>query len=869
MTEIDPVRIRGHVELLHRLAAPLASVGKLIVACFGQDPHQADPKTGKSGRPLKPTVFHINIGDIDRTLRALNGITQRANYNVYMPLAVLRTDLERGRKGEENDIKAVLGLVADFDDADAHRWTQRLPIAPNYVLETSVGRFQTFYLFDRPEPLQVVKPIAEQLKVFADCDHGTGDCSHVWRIAGTLNWPNARKIAAGRAGDPQLVKAVQPWNGSTVSLADLAAALPAPKRNGHDIGRKIGSTAKTSEDHTTGSSRSDAQRSRTEAAENSYAMIQALVSALPRRVHERITQPASGDRSRDLYYVINALIARELDDVTIEQIIRHHGNGIGAKYARRTDLYREITRIREKRCRREAAEADPIEARRGGRPVIKVWSGELPAIVDQAETVLIEHDPDLYEFGDELVRPAIQPIRIASNRSTCGLRLVPVGINNLIERLTYVADFQRFDKRSQEFISIDCPKSVAATYLERIGARQLRKLTAITTCPVLRYDGTVLDKPGFDELTGILYDPRGVVYPAIPTAPTRAEAQAALAELKLLFSEFPFVDGPSRSVALSGTLTVVSRTAVSFAPMHAFDAPSAGTGKSKLVDCCSIIATGHEVPVIAQGKTEEEMEKRLGAALIAGHQLISLDNCKHPQRLVDVRVLGKSKLVTVPNSALFFATGNNLLLMDDMPRRAVIGRLDAGTERPELREFTTEDPVTSLKRERARYVATALTALRAFVVAGAPEQTKPLGSFEEWSRLVRDALIWLGEPDPVDTMERVREQDPQRAALAAVLEQWNAIVGTKRASAKELIDYATDSDPMNTSPDRRRFRHSEFREALLAVAGDAGNINSRRLGIWLSANKQKVVNGLRIIADGISEGIARYRLQRLVEGRWE
>jgi hypothetical protein len=63
------------------------------------------------------------------------------------------------------------------------------------------------------------------------------------------------------------------------------------------------------------------------------------------------------------------------------------------------------------------------------------------------------------------------------------------------------------------------------------------------------------------------------------------------------------------------------------------------------------------------------------------------------------------------------------------------------------------------------------------------------------------------------------EQDPQRAALAAILKRWNAIVGTKRNLAKELIAHATDFDPTNTSPDRRRFRHSEFREALLAVAG--------------------------------------------------
>ena len=353
----------------------------------------------------------------------------------------------------------------------------------------------------------------------------------------------------------------------------------------------------------------------------------------------------------------------------------------------------------------------------------------------------------------------------------------------------------------------------------------------------------------------------------------------ALAELKLLISEFPFVDAASRSVALSGMLTAVSRLAVSFAPMHAFDAPSAGTGKSKLVDCCSLIATGHEAPVIAQGKTEEEMEKRLGAALIAGDRIISIDNCERPlggellcqaltQSLLKPRVLGQSKNVTVPNAALYFATGNNLRLTGDMPRRASVGRLDAGAERPENREFTTEDPVNTLKRERPRYVAACLTILRAYIVAGAPGQVRPLGGFEEWSRLVRDTLIWLGEPDPLFTMERTREQDPQREALTAVLNQWSAVLQNKRVTAKQLIDTATDFDVKESFDAKRRFLHPEFREALLIVAADAGHINSRRLGRWLSDNQGKIVDGLRLIIDGHSGGVALYRLQKQTAHGW-
>jgi putative DNA primase/helicase len=64
--------------------------------------------------------------------------------------------------------------------------------------------------------------------------------------------------------------------------------------------------------------------------------------------------------------------------------------------------------------------------------------------------------------------------------------------------------------------------------------------------------------------------------------------------------------------------------------MHGFDAPVAGSGKSMLVDIASMIASGHEALVMTVGKSEEEFEKRLGAALLAGDPMINLDNCERP-----------------------------------------------------------------------------------------------------------------------------------------------------------------------------------------------------------------------------------------------
>ena len=115
-------------------------------------------------------------------------------------------------------------------------------------------------------------------------------------------------------------------------------------------------------------------------------------------------------------------------------------------------------------------------------------------------------------------------------------------------------------------------------------------------------------------------------------------------------------------------------------------------------------------------------------------------------------------------------------------------RLDAGVERPELREFD-RDVIATIRDDRDSYVNAALTILRAFHVAGRPKQSTPLGSFEDWS-WVRDAIIWLGMADPCETIERARGQDPKLAQIRAVMEQWKVVIGPDRVSIKNVIDKA-------------------------------------------------------------------------------
>jgi hypothetical protein len=516
------------------------------------------------------------------------------------------------------------------------------------------------------------------------------------------------------------------------------------------------------------------------------------------------------------------------------------------------------------------------------RPSIRVANGELPAVVDAAEEILISADRDLYEFADQIVRPALKPLHIADEKTAIGLRLVPVRLHHMIERFTRCIEFLKFSKRDNKWHPVDCPDPVAKTYLERIGQWRLPKLTALASCPLLLRNGRIVQRPGFDPQSGILFDPRGVAFPPVSATPSKPDGLRALKEIKALFSEFPFVSDQARSVLLSALLTSVSRLAYDFAPLHGFDAPVAGTGKSKLVECCSILVDGHECPVISQGSDGTEFEKRLGAELLEGNRMISIDNCEAAlggqllcqaatQHLIKVRLLGFSRSVLVINNTLLFATGNNLRLHGDMLRRGLIGRLDAGEERPELRCFTREDPVHVLKRERGAYVNRALTVLRAYLAAGRPVQpVQPLGGFEGWSALVRNTLLWLGEADPVETIETARAEDPDRQRLEVVITQWQTVLGARAVTTRAVITEAEATTIDKSGPvSQLVLAHPDFRNALLDVAGDRDRISARRLGNWLARNKRKAVGADRLAVATLSAGNICWKLeQKDASGVW-
>ena len=366
-----------------------------------------------------------------------------------------------------------------------------------------------------------------------------------------------------------------------------------------------------------------------------------------------------------------------------------------------------------------------------GLPEIRLIDAELPRIVDEAEQVLIDSGEDIYQRGGNIVRPVVAVVPAADGRTTVSHRLGNASAIHIAETMTKVATFQKFSKsgKTESWKAVSCPPRIAATFLARM-QWGLRPLAGVIVAPTLRYDGSILDKPGYDERTALIFDPSGTEFPPIPLHPSRADAQVALELLEDLLSKFCFVGAIDRAVILAAILTALVRRSLPSAPIFVITAPDFGYGKTLLADIISCITEGDICPVSEQGDKEAEMSKHLGAALIAGAGIINIDNATGAlggillsqmltQRMVRIRVLGLSMLVDCSTAVTMLATGKNLTVTDDLIRRSVRCRLAGNVERPELRQFQKR-PLDQIERKRGRYVEAALIIMRAYAMANRP-----------------------------------------------------------------------------------------------------------------------------------------------------
>ena len=485
---------------------------------------------------------------------------------------------------------------------------------------------------------------------------------------------------------------------------------------------------------------------------------------------------------------------------------------------------------------------------------VELVKGRTVEAVEQVLSIM-RRAPDVFDFGGPLVN------------ATDG-RVYPLDEHALKHWLGGATQFWRWHKLNNgdhAEVLEDPPVSVAKALLSLGERRQLKSLSAIITAPTLRLDGSLLNRPGFDEATGLLLEAEGDEIHPVPMHPTGEQVETALERLMLPFADFPLVGPVDKGVLLAALLTAAVRPVLPTAPAVGFDAPTQGSGKTLLAKCVAVLALG-EVPTIwphTHARDDEEIRKRIMTILMTGARAVIWDNvigvfdsaalagALTSQHYSD-RILGKTGHANVPNKALWLLTGNNLTLAGDLPRRVLKCRIDPETDRPFARQFDL-DPEAYCQHHRQRMIADALTVIRGWLASDDAPAPGNMASFEAWDLMVRQPVAWvarrfdlLGEyTDPMEAVDAAQAADPEQEQLDALLCSLSDVFGSDPFTAKDVKKIHDNYH----DPQLKDFALPDAEQALAETISEfktTRQLNARAVGNVLKFRADRVVNGRRL-----------------------
>lgn len=441
---------------------------------------------------------------------------------------------------------------------------------------------------------------------------------------------------------------------------------------------------------------------------------------------------------------------------------------------------------------RTAADGERTDNDDDGRPEIEVTADE--HLVNDEAISALARDQTLFQRAGMLVRvirPPAETTEGGVRRPAMAPRIAAIQSATLREMLSANARFVKMVGAEDEaYLKRVHPPGFCVDAIAARGSWPgIRQLEAIVSSPTLRPDGTVLDEPGYDPQTALLYEPTAD-FPAVPKSPSRADAIRAREEVLEAVADFPFERDEHKSSWLAFLLTVLARHAFEGpAPMFLVDANAAGSGKTLLCRVASLIATGRDLAVMTNSADDNETRKTITSLALCGDLLVMIDNigstfgCPSLDAALTAtawkdRILGRSEQVELPLLMTWCASGNNVALMGDTSRRTCHIRLLSQVEKPEERDDFRQPKLRQWVLEnRPRLLVAALTVLQAYFAAGRPSMGLPKwGSFEGWSDLVRQAVVWVEMVDPGAAREELTNHaDRDLVALRSLIAGWRIL----------------------------------------------------------------------------------------------
>lgn len=453
----------------------------------------------------------------------------------------------------------------------------------------------------------------------------------------------------------------------------------------------------------------------------------------------------------------------------------------------------------------------------------------------------------LYQRAGALVQVAIdgRPKEIvAGSRRRASATIRRASVNDIRARMSSQAQWYQsgdVDGNKPKKDKNCMPPREVAERIHSIGSWRVPMLHGVCERPLLRPDGTFLDRNGFDPVTATFVDVAPGLEDVVASIPDAIDEKMAARAAEILlepFREFPFVTRHHKAAFLAFVCTLVCRSAIDGNVMYfGVSGPQPNLGKTLLFDSGTAIATGQFAEHTPQCDDEKKEELEMQSFLLEGCDSIIVDNVTRQlggrywdvyatSRTMPVRLFHTQTMARVPADAVISFTGKNIRLHFDMQERLLQVKLESDVPNPGDRVFKMKEQLkTHVLRRRAELMVAAFTIVAGYLRAGSPDVVGEHGKFPEWNAVIRSAVRWGFGIDPCAGMRTDNESSDERTAEShGLLLAWMAAFPEKKVTSKELIA-ATDA---------------HLRAGLEAVCGDQGRLDAKRLGQYLGSIKGRM-----------------------------
>jgi hypothetical protein len=484
---------------------------------------------------------------------------------------------------------------------------------------------------------------------------------------------------------------------------------------------------------------------------------------------------------------------------------------------------------------------------------IKINGRQMADIVKEACAALEKlNDPPTMFLRDGI------PTQVVHGESTT---MRTMTVDQVHEQLTRATRWVKETDRGDEdvFMPRDVPKLVIVTPILK-----LPPVVGVTPAPIFSREGKLYLQYGYCEQTRYynVFDSSQFVIRENPSSGEVADARDFIRSEIMV--DFPFADEASVAAAFEFALRPFVRLMIDGpAPMSVIHAPTARTGKTKLIKALGMAYLGKEPSVAVWSEDDDEIRKRILALLMTGRQMFMLDNLPD-RRMIDSpalaslltgrsfedRILGQTRIVSVPATATWVATGNNPRFTNELAGRCVSCRLVPDVEDPSTRTgFRHHNLEQWALEHRFELLEACLTIVSGWIAAGKPRGAAILGSYESWAETMSGILDVAGIPGLLANRDDFNQQsNEQRTSIGSFINAWKIVHGVMAVTPTELVKTANQS------------------ETILDILGDGGERSQQiRLGKFLISIVDRVFGGWRVVTD--SRRATHSKAYRLVEAR--